>query len=239
MAQSSKVLDPRLSQSTAIVEPPTRTATPAVDLPCADLSFDEYTLSAYGDISLTNIYFVPGLPSDVSTEKLDPETEKERTPPGPPPVMPQLSKYLVKSRRSIVIQNILPASPAKALITDDFENLVKNLRPCPAHALGKLTTENSSPRISPRPGHAINLRIVEKSREIPKPRMTSAFPPPPPTSRAPMAPRPSPPVAITRPKPKERPLRGYAKLPPRPPIPRWDLLDSGIYGNVLEKHRTS
>lgn len=37
---------------------------------------------------------------------------------------------------------------------------------------------------------------------------------------------------VVLPKPKEKPLRGNAKLPSRPPIPRWDLLDPDYTGET-------
>ena len=137
-------------------------------------------------------------------------------------------------RRPSVIQNILPVSPAKAAITDDFENLVENLRPHPKSI--KPITENSTPKkiLRPRPRHAINLKVIERKCDVSNSQLASEFPPAPPEAALPSAP-----TAITRPKPKEKPLRGYAKLPPRPPIPRWDVSDSVVSGSLLEQYRAS
>lgn len=58
---------------------------------------DDYTLEAFGDISLTNAYFVPGLPSELSPLRGDAWYKKCRR--TPPPLCPKLSSFLPEEVR--------------------------------------------------------------------------------------------------------------------------------------------
>ncbi|KAF5375492.1 hypothetical protein D9615_009172 [Tricholomella constricta] len=228
--------------------PASRPVTPVFDLPSCDVSFssedDEHTLCAYGDISLSNVYFVPGLPSEVSPRR-DTAWLKKESKQTPPPSPRKISALNIEHPLPSVIQKILPPSPSAAQLSPgtDFERLVAKLRETrlseksPPHP-GLAMPSPSKPIHQPQPRHAINLKAIGNlnakvnhggvsARSIKEQGLFL------PTAR----------LDAPKPKLKEKPFRG-GKLPVRPPLPRWDLHDAvvpkkgeprALYGGVPTK----
>ncbi|RDB25092.1 hypothetical protein Hypma_007422 [Hypsizygus marmoreus] len=198
---------------------------------------DEYTLTGFGDISLSNIYFVPSLPSDVSPRRTD-SWSRAKTKEMPPPPVRKVPFHRANNPLPDVIQNIVQPSPSKAALSpkSDFEKLVASLRKSREHQSPTRATSGAEPQSpskvvhAPQPRHAVNLKVIEKlSAQVNalgfrdgEDRVLIAR-----GSRAQAMPPPSARIAAPKPK-KERPLRGNARLPARPPLPRWDLHDPAL-----------
>ncbi|KAF8058739.1 hypothetical protein FPV67DRAFT_515864 [Lyophyllum atratum] len=222
----------------------TRPATPNFDLPSCDTSFDgeedEHTLSAFGDISLSNTYFVPGLPSAVSPRR-DDSWIKDDSKQTPPPSVRKISALNIEvSKESLpfiypynfssqhplpsVIKNILPPSPSAAAISPgtDFARMVERLRDSriseknPPHP-GLALPSPSKPIHAPQPRHAVNLKAIDNLKAKVNPE---GAPPRSVKDRGLFRPT----ARLSAPKPKEKPFRG-GRLPIRPPLPRWELHD--------------
>lgn len=199
---------------------PSATLVPIGDTESSD--GEGYTLAAWGDIPLSNAYFVPGAHSDLS-----PVASPVRTPPRKVKKTPVFRRNvrvhllhaslvvsdlgLIQFPLPSVIQNILPPSPSAAAISPgtDFDRLVGRMRESrektTGHSSGSLASAKQKKAIE-----KLNTRIsAGKSEKTP-----------------PLGPC----LAARKeaPKPKERPLRGYGKLPARPPLPRWDLMNESL-----------
>ncbi|KAG5644517.1 hypothetical protein DXG03_008259 [Asterophora parasitica] len=218
--------------------------TPVFDLPSCDeksLSesdeVDEFTLSAYGDISLSNIYFVPGLPSDVSPRRDDSwlTNESKTPPPSPAEARTTNAEHPLPS----VIQKIVPPSPAAVQLSPgtDFERLVAKLRETrvseknPPHP-GLAMPSPSKPIHQPQPRHAINMKAIGNLNAKANPGLVPARSV---TERGPFLPTAR--LSAPKPKDKEKPFRGGGKLPVRSPLPRWDLHDF-VAPQTAEPRRT-
>lgn len=146
-----------------------------------------------------------------------------------------------------VIRKVLPPSSSKpsllSLKSDaDFQTLVQNLKDSYRSSSPQKATQSERDQhlhvYAPQPRHVINLnlvsgdaanesresreshRVAQASTSITGQKIARAVQPQDHKSE------------VVPPKPKEKPLRGNAKLPSRPPIPRWDLLDPDYTGET-------
>ncbi|KAF9463618.1 hypothetical protein BDZ94DRAFT_1258707 [Collybia nuda] len=190
----------------------------------------DHTLTGFGDISLTNVFFVPGPSSGLSPTRSPLHTPKKSA----IRLRPKASPFPVDRPLPSVIQKVMPPSPSKARISpgEDFESLVENMRSYQSKSLLRSALSSSQKSLSSIPPR--DVRILPKTSDkiqaikeiVERPVAPKRL-----DLRAPSAPLPPP--AMLAPKPKERPLRGYGKLPRRPPLPRWDLLDPDVYNKAL------
>jgi hypothetical protein len=145
-----------------------------------------------------------------------------------------------------VIRKILPPSSSKpsllSLKSDaDFQTLVQNLKDSHRSSSPRKATQSEHPHIyAPQPRHVINLNIVSgdganESRESHRAAQVSTAITGKKNVRA-VQPQDHKSEVVPS-KPKEKPLRGNAKLPSRPPIPRWDLLDPDYTGETPVVYR--
>ncbi|KAF8886034.1 hypothetical protein BD779DRAFT_649933 [Infundibulicybe gibba] len=95
----------------------TRTAPIGDSLSSSDSDDDdsEHTLVAFGDISLTNAYFVPGIPSDISPVRVQVKRGKIQRP--FPPSMPRLPALMKDQPPPAAART--PRSPAKDRVSVD------------------------------------------------------------------------------------------------------------------------
>ncbi|KAK0446501.1 uncharacterized protein EV420DRAFT_1751284 [Desarmillaria tabescens] len=208
-------------------------ATSPSSIPTIPDENDEHTLTGFGDISLSDDCFIPGIASDISPTKKDSlrRPKKRTTPrsrPGvlsnrPPP--PLMAKAL---RSPTEHQQLIKAALAEPKV--DFKALIDSVR---------LTEERVS-KISPKkkgvPSPIAIFKRVASSSPAPSPReFTSPTSPKTPKTPVPkpMTPRtPKPPTSPQSPKP----WRGNSPLPKRPPLPTWDLVYPELADNKeLEK----
>ncbi|GLB37953.1 hypothetical protein LshimejAT787_0410040 [Lyophyllum shimeji] len=228
---STPCTPPRSAHSCGSSSPAsTRPATPVFDFSKHDASVcsedDEHTLCGFGDISLSNIYFVPSLPSQVSPRR-DDSWMKDDLPRASPSSVRKVAAFNTEHPLPSLIQKILPPSPSTAAVSPDtdFERLVARLRETrisaenPPHP-GLTLPSPSKPIQSPQPRRAVHLKALDKlnakvtsggvvaARNVKDRGLYQ------PTAR----------LSAPKPKPKEKPFRG-GKLPSRPPLPRWDLHD--------------
>ncbi|KDR75549.1 hypothetical protein GALMADRAFT_156550 [Galerina marginata CBS 339.88] len=214
---------------------PTRTDTP----PAGD---EEHTLTAFGDISLSTIDFVPGPPSALAPIRRI----------KPKPLEPKIGDI---DRRSIplVIRKVLPPAPSKASVRKpeaSFEMMVLNLKKLREEGRSKSDVASSGIAASrievyaPQSRRLIDMKnfgtdaakaktnshdVVENSahtKAIDARRCLTVIKD---ENRDGASP------AVVTPKPKKNALRGNAKLPKRPPIPRWDDdNNSGVTGSEAQ-----
>ncbi|KAG5650949.1 hypothetical protein H0H81_010427 [Sphagnurus paluster] len=200
----------------------TRPTTPYSGQPrCGDDDMDdEHTLSGFGDISLSNIYFVPSLPSDVSPRRDDSWiTEELKLKQTPPPSVRKIPALKIQHPLPSVIQNILPPSPSAAQLSpgSDFERLIAKLRETRVPEKTHHSPSKATQQLQPQPRHTINGMAIDNLNANAKAGgakdrgllVTTA------RQNAP------------KPKIKEKPFRG-GRLPVRPPLPRWDLHNGGV-----------
>lgn len=203
----------------------------------SDVEDDGYTLTAYGDISLSNVLFVPGLPTALSPER---HTRRES----------RDSHYRDNNNHMpAVIRKVLPPSSSKPSILSlksdaDFQTLVQNLKDSHRSSSPRKATQSERDQhlhiYAPQPRHVINLNLVggdaaNESRESHRTAQVNAAITGKKIVRA--VQHQDHKSEVVPPKPKEKPLRGNAKLPSRPPIPRWDLLDPDYTGETTVVYR--
>ncbi|KAG6873137.1 hypothetical protein C0995_002511 [Termitomyces sp. Mi166 len=179
---------------------------------------DEHTISAYGDISLSNIYFIPSLPSTVPPRRDDSGMDEEKGENTPPFVH---KRSVPKHALPSVIRKILPPSPSAAELSpqSDFERLVSKLRETrvsdrsPPHP-GLMLPTPSKPILihQPQPRQAASQKVIDKMQDKAGMKDTPA------KERVLLQPS----ARMNAAKPKDKPFRG-GRLPVRPPLPRWDL----------------
>lgn len=118
----------------------------------------------------------------------------------------------------------MPPSPSKAILSpkEDFGRIAESSGAQSAMGLKieKLTPAKNVPLAT---SAYQDTGVKAGVRDNPKIKTTPGV-----ATRAPSTPTP-----VQR--PKEKPLRGYARLPRRPPLPRWDLSDPSVYRNALEE----
>ncbi|CAA7260492.1 unnamed protein product [Cyclocybe aegerita] len=208
-------------------------------VPTPQLEDDEgYILTAFGDISLSNIDFVPG-PNGVLSPTPDSKRKKAKH--------QSPSKYPVPH----VIRRVLPPSPSKASIARpelSFEDMVMDLKSRRFRAIqnsSPTATETSSSKLAPgpevvcpQPRRLIDMKNLGREAVLSalgsdgadiengsRPKKAEASE----TAVEKDENAASGPIPI--PKHKQAPLRGSAKLPRRPPIPRWDV-DNSAQGKI-------
>ncbi|KAG6910406.1 hypothetical protein DXG01_010761 [Tephrocybe rancida] len=209
----------------------TQPDTPVFDSEKLDDDDNEHTLCGFGDISLSNIYFVPSLPSDVSPRRDDSWiTERKILEPKTPPPSVRKKKSAINTNTKpalpSVIQKILPPSPSAAELSPgtDFLRLVARLRESrildrsPPQSARVLASPSKPIGIhQPQPRHAINKKAIDMDNLHAKAHSEDY------SAKERML-QPSARMNAPKPKPKEKPFRG-GRLPVRPPLPRWDLHD--------------
>ncbi|KAJ3506340.1 hypothetical protein NLJ89_g6924 [Agrocybe chaxingu] len=207
-------------------------------VPTPQLEDDEgYILTAFGDISLSNIDFVPG-PNGVLSPTPDSKRKKKK--------QESPSKYPVPH----VIRRVLPPSPSKASIARPeltFEDMVMDLksRRIRGGQNSNPTTEAPSAKLAPglevvcpQPRRLIDMKNFGREAVLSalgshdvdiengsRPKKTEA------TEIAAERDENGASGPLPVPKIKQAPLRGSAKLPRRPPIPRWDV-DNSVQGKI-------
>ncbi|KAK0207888.1 hypothetical protein DFS33DRAFT_1271281 [Desarmillaria ectypa] len=183
---------------------------------------DEHTLTGFGDISLSDDCFIPGIASDISPTKKGslrrpkkPATPRSR--PGvlanrpPPPLM-------AKALRSPSEHQLIKAALAEPKV--NFKTLIDSVR----------LTEEKISKISPKkkgiPSPIAIFKRGASSSPAPSPRaVTLPTSPKTPKTPKPVTPR-TPKLPISPQSPK--PWRGNSPLPKRPPLPTWDLVYPGL-----------
>jgi len=147
-----------------------------------------------------------------------------------------------------VIRKVLPPSSSKpsllSLKSDaDFQTLVQNLKDSHRSSSPRKATQSERDQHlhihAPQPRHFINLNLVSgdaasESRESHRAAQVSTAIT---GKKSICAVQPQYHKNEVDPKPKGKPLRGNAKLPSRPPIPRWDLLDPDYTGETPVVYR--
>ncbi|KAH0588612.1 hypothetical protein H2248_004437 [Termitomyces sp. 'cryptogamus'] len=180
---------------------------------------EEYTLCAYGDSSLSNIYFIPSLPTAVAPRRDDSCMDGEKRKKTLPPSVRKRSapKHALPS----VIRKILPPSPSAAELSPkaDFEKLLVQFRETrvpdtdPPHAARVLPSLLKSTH-QPQSRQAGNRKAIDKIQGKSSTKNAPA------KERLPL--QPSACMNASQPQPQEKPFRG-GRLPIRPALPRWDL----------------
>ncbi|KAK0475109.1 hypothetical protein IW261DRAFT_1568026 [Armillaria novae-zelandiae] len=196
---------------------------------------DEHTLTGFGDISLSDDCFIPGIASDISATK----TESLKRPKKPPALCPRPSvlsnrpppPLMAKALRSPTEnQRLIKAALAEPKV--NFKTLIDSVR---------LIEQKIPPQKSPQ------------KKGIPSPiaifkRGVASSPPPSPWTPVTSPKTPKTPKPVTPRTPKSpsspqspKPWRGNSPLPKRPPLPIWDLvypeLANGEEENQEERHQ--
>lgn len=219
------------------------------------LSEDEHTLTAFGDISLSNIDFVPGPPTELSPERVRQkkgstkglvEVTKDAVCP-PSYLKSRIFSDLLQPRTPQLMRKVLPPSPSKASLARalpefSFSDMVEELKrsreaedvnPSPKKVASAVEETNPTFEVrAPQPTRLINLKNlgldagaifhpkIEDSPSVVKDSASGVGD----KNREFVAP-----VEVS--KPKQDRFRGGAKMPRRPPLPRWEVDDVGPRGH--------
>ncbi|KAF8963586.1 hypothetical protein BDZ97DRAFT_1819439 [Flammula alnicola] len=186
---------------------------------------DGYTLEAFGDISLSNIDFVPLPPSTLSPQKIRQEKNSSsvRLPGSTHKVRPlslsnahvaaadlSFDTMVTQLKRSREAEN-MNASPSRPAPGKPPASAIGILSTQPKHLID---TQNCGSEV------AISLArshdVVENSAQITRRPVGTTL------DCAAGRDENGAPAPIVIPRPKKGPLRGSAQLPKRPPKPRWD-----------------
>ncbi|KAG6819062.1 hypothetical protein H0H93_015851 [Arthromyces matolae] len=187
-------------------------------------SNDKHTIWAYGEMSPSNLYFLPGLPPPVNLKVEEESKYQEKK--SPPPFTRKPSP--IKAALPSVIQRILPPSPSAAELspTSDFERLISKYRDMCSSDGGTSPTRTVFDSQPPSPSMSVSelkpQKAVDKSVGIVKQQVAPWTKQDAVKERPPFQPI-SARMNAARPK---KPFRGGTRLPPRPPLPRWDLYES-------------
>ncbi|KAG7450887.1 uncharacterized protein BT62DRAFT_917156 [Guyanagaster necrorhizus] len=178
---------------------------------------DEHTLEGFGDISLSDNCFIPGVASDLSPRKKETIPRGTKKPPtlhlrpgvlSNRPLPPLMAKAL---RSPTEHQQLIKATLAEPKV--NFKTLIDSVR---------LTEEKMSQNTPKRKGIPSPIAIFKRGgSSSPAPSPIAALSPKTPKTPKPMTPRtPKSPTSPQSPKP----WRGNSPLPKRLPLPTWDLL---------------
>ncbi|SJL03145.1 uncharacterized protein ARMOST_06491 [Armillaria ostoyae] len=188
---------------------------------------DEHTLTGFGDISLSDDCFIPGIASDISPTKKD-SLKRPKKPPAlrprpsvlsnrPPP--PLMAKAL---RSPTEHQRLIKAALAEPKV--NFKTLIDSVR---------LTEDKISQKSPKKKGIPSPIAIFKRG--------AASSPPPSPWApvTSPKTPKTPKPVTPRTPKPPSspqspKPWRGNSPLPKRPPLPTWDLVYPELADNKEE-----
>ncbi|KAK7036516.1 hypothetical protein VNI00_011713 [Paramarasmius palmivorus] len=206
-------------------------------------SFDDgYTLSAYGDISHSEIYFVPSVPSETCPSPTRQSSTYRRNAKKPPPPGLRKNNLLRMRSKSSEEQNVAQLAQKAAMSQPelDFNTLVATLRQARSNIakdrptmpyLKCIEAKARSPRSTRKPIEDKDEEIQVEKAVVKKPGTAQTVPVPSPLKLVNSPTRPDKKANAPSPSPKPpaspKPWRANG-LPRRGPLPRWDLMDPDV-----------